>query len=753
MAVAPLLSGEVLTGRGGFSGVRTGNHPYPKGACPGDARLIIIGLRMHCLENVSTPGERRPATARAAGLGPGAGLLALQRQAGNRAVAGLVAGLPPAVGRRMQQAFDMDLSAVQVRPDSPSATAMGVRAYTRGNDVHVARGFFDPEGAQGQALIGHELTHVIQQRQGRVPTTAQPCGLDINDDGCLEREADEAGRRVAEGQPAGLGAAGGGPPTGPRPLQASGIELLKAKDPAPASAAALKDWATLKAAAANPSADDLHQILLTYQKLSDGWKSGMGDVQSALSNKYGNLQGVPESEIAYGDLLRARIAVNPKRGGGGVMRRSKLTAEERARTGPKERQEARRKDFKKKEKFGRPEAPKPHVVTYIRGTSATAAILTPRGPAGSDATTGAFAGFGSSVEGHLLNAHLHGPAETKNLAPFSGSLNGAHNHSVEDPLKKMIYNQNRMFSYRVTVLPGPAERDQGFYPEGIDCHIVEVDAAKSPVPGGYERHPRLLQNGSIAEQGTRRETGLPGGGPVAMTPPGGAPGGSAELARLWNALRFPWSRDFGAVMRDVKETAYAAVRAYEHHHGSIGGLGAPALGLPLTAVTFDQTKHIKDADEDTEAYGGHMLADPLTMRPPATGETGFQPDGEKWGNGAIKGHLLNHHLHGPAEPHNIAPMSSSMNQQFERDAESLVKGMVLEHGRVVRYEVTMSGEIDRFGFEDVPEQLDYVITPYRHTGGNREDPATWAPSARERVTGTLYNTEEGARVSDEWVPY
>lgn len=48
-------------------------------------------------------------------------------------------------------------------------------------------------------LLGHELAHVVQQRQGRVRKTLTLAGQAANDDPALEREAIEAGKRFACG--------------------------------------------------------------------------------------------------------------------------------------------------------------------------------------------------------------------------------------------------------------------------------------------------------------------------------------------------------------------------------------------------------------------------------------------------------------------------------------------------------------------------------------------------------------------------
>ncbi|KYF51681.1 hypothetical protein BE04_20845 [Sorangium cellulosum] len=110
--------------------------------------------------------------------------------------------MPAAVQRRMESAFSADFSDVRIHPGSARATALGAQAYTQGSDVHVAPGHWTPQTARGQELLGHELAHVVQQREGRVRATAQMKGVALNDEPALEAEADAmAARASRRGQP------------------------------------------------------------------------------------------------------------------------------------------------------------------------------------------------------------------------------------------------------------------------------------------------------------------------------------------------------------------------------------------------------------------------------------------------------------------------------------------------------------------------------------------------------------------------
>src|SRR5258706_196915 len=68
---------------------------------------------------------------------------------------------------------------------------------------------YQPNSEAGQALIGHELAHVVQQRGGRVSASGQGKGAPIVDDHALEREADEQGAKAARGERVDARAVGG----------------------------------------------------------------------------------------------------------------------------------------------------------------------------------------------------------------------------------------------------------------------------------------------------------------------------------------------------------------------------------------------------------------------------------------------------------------------------------------------------------------------------------------------------------------
>jgi hypothetical protein len=106
--------------------------------------------------------------------------------------------LPEDTRGKMENAFKTDFSNVNIHTNSQSATDVGALAYTQGNDVHFAPGQFKPNTQSGQELIGHELTHVVQQRAGKVQPTTNVGGMPVNDSKGLENEADNMGRKAAQ---------------------------------------------------------------------------------------------------------------------------------------------------------------------------------------------------------------------------------------------------------------------------------------------------------------------------------------------------------------------------------------------------------------------------------------------------------------------------------------------------------------------------------------------------------------------------
>jgi hypothetical protein len=96
------------------------------------------------------------------------------------------------VQSQMSSAFGYDFSGVRVHTDSNAAklsTDLQALAFTIGNDVAFASGEYRPGTLVGDALIAHELAHVVQQSGG---TVSSPQRKSTDEDNLLEQDADRS---------------------------------------------------------------------------------------------------------------------------------------------------------------------------------------------------------------------------------------------------------------------------------------------------------------------------------------------------------------------------------------------------------------------------------------------------------------------------------------------------------------------------------------------------------------------------------
>mgnify|MGYP001152799201 CR=1 FL=1 len=87
-----------------------------------------------------------------------------------------------------------DVSDAKVHYNSNKPAQLQAEATAQGNQVHLAPG--------KEQHLGHELTHIAQQKQGRVQANFQANnGVGINNDPKLEKEADNIGAQAQSGKP------------------------------------------------------------------------------------------------------------------------------------------------------------------------------------------------------------------------------------------------------------------------------------------------------------------------------------------------------------------------------------------------------------------------------------------------------------------------------------------------------------------------------------------------------------------------
>jgi Novel toxin 11/Domain of unknown function (DUF4157) len=115
--------------------------------------------------------------------------------------------------KHMESHLGEDLSSVRVHTGSDasaSAESIGAKAYTVGEHV-VLGGSADATNPGIQRILAHELTHVVQQRNGPVDGTPAPGGIRLSDPSDrFEREAERTADAVMSGSVPVKSTAGGG---------------------------------------------------------------------------------------------------------------------------------------------------------------------------------------------------------------------------------------------------------------------------------------------------------------------------------------------------------------------------------------------------------------------------------------------------------------------------------------------------------------------------------------------------------------
>ncbi|WP_229779667.1 eCIS core domain-containing protein, partial [Deinococcus knuensis] len=102
-----------------------------------------------------------------------------------------------AIQRHLEQGLNHDLSRVRIHDDAEAdklAKGVNAIAFTTGTDIFFQAGQFNPNTQSGLELLAHEVTHTVQQSQGRV-------GKGIDPDAGLETEAQAMGSRLAQMKP------------------------------------------------------------------------------------------------------------------------------------------------------------------------------------------------------------------------------------------------------------------------------------------------------------------------------------------------------------------------------------------------------------------------------------------------------------------------------------------------------------------------------------------------------------------------
>ncbi|QES51466.1 hypothetical protein DEJ50_30100 [Streptomyces venezuelae] len=133
-----------------------------------------------------------------AGCGHSAEAPAVQRSAAHEVLRAAGSPMDNATRSEMEARLGADFSDVRLHTDSAarrSAAELGARAYTSGSHVVIG------EGGGDKHTLAHELTHVIQQRQGAVAGTDNGAGLRVSDPSDRFERAAEANAQAVMGRP------------------------------------------------------------------------------------------------------------------------------------------------------------------------------------------------------------------------------------------------------------------------------------------------------------------------------------------------------------------------------------------------------------------------------------------------------------------------------------------------------------------------------------------------------------------------
>ena len=177
-------------------------------------------------KKVHKPEQKERDKRHAGGPAQVAGLAGLQQRVGNQAVQRLLVQrsdqgsfelgeemtgqisrelgggqpLDEAVQARMGADLGHDFGDVRVHTSTEAdalSHQLGAKAFTTGQDVFFREGAYSPHSSAGQELIGHELTHVVQQSTGAVKGHG---GMTVHAPGdAFEQQANATARTVARG--------------------------------------------------------------------------------------------------------------------------------------------------------------------------------------------------------------------------------------------------------------------------------------------------------------------------------------------------------------------------------------------------------------------------------------------------------------------------------------------------------------------------------------------------------------------------
>jgi hypothetical protein len=235
--------------------------------------------------------------------------------------------LPAEVAARLSAALGTDISDAVIHTDSAAAEAaqaVNAHAFATGRDVFFGAGEYKPGTREGDELLAHELTHVVQDAEGRIPQASGE-GLTVSSPSdSHEREAEAAGREAmdvlhgagdveltamegpAEGETEALVT------TGPASLLSRNQTFERRGTPRPAGESlsdrivsdTFKGLFESFAEAALPPAKLVFLVRDIGKALADGIGKGLDKANNELLQIYGQIEHMSDEEITQPGALR-----------------------------------------------------------------------------------------------------------------------------------------------------------------------------------------------------------------------------------------------------------------------------------------------------------------------------------------------------------------------------------------------------------------------------------------------------------------
>jgi hypothetical protein len=211
----------------------------------------------------------------------------------------------------MERRLGLELEGIRVHDGAEaerSARALGARAYATGTDLVFAAGAYAPATGEGERLLGHELAHVAQQREGDV---ARAPGAEPEAAAVAASPGREPGRApVRERAPTGVPQAARDPVMEREWLRLAQVCETREREPGPGVVSeglgtALDKLRTALRAAGGALPDAVGEIRIPAAlDALDRLEKGMGELVVAL--------GQPDTLVkAGGELERLVAALRP----------------------------------------------------------------------------------------------------------------------------------------------------------------------------------------------------------------------------------------------------------------------------------------------------------------------------------------------------------------------------------------------------------------------------------------------------------